>query len=599
MVALRDVPAENDMAPTPMALVPIWAACTSVLCLLLLGVAVSLGWQKRLATRQLHALERHHERLSDQVWELRAAAQDRDRAEAASEAKSRFLATVSHEIRTPLSGMIGLADLLAGTALTREQQSYVAAVKTSGMALTTLIDDILDFARIESGRLDLAPEPFDLTALVEGVVELMAPRAQDRGLEIAAFIESDVPAQVVGDAHRLRQILLNLAGNAVKFTEQGGVGVVVDRTAEGALRFSVSDTGPGIPTERRAAIFEEFEQADGSTTRRHGGTGLGLAIAKRIIARMGGDLGLEDRPGGGSVFSFVVDLPAAPHLSDAPPPLRDHPVGGCRALIVSAEQFQPAYLADMLRESGADAVRAAGSAEAVALMGEARPAFDLLFVDCGLGEDEARAVAQVARLAGISRAVLLFSPFERRAFGQHLSSGFEAWLVKPIRRASLATRLSEQPAAPRQKAQSTGALRRSLSSSPVRVLLAEDNPINAMIARASLERLGAEVVHAADGATALREAEAALTGPGRGFDLVLMDVCMPMLDGLEVTRRIRAAEARRGRAGTRIVATTAHAFHQTKCDCEAAGMDEVLTKPVDPAEYRRLLGDKRVVAAAG
>lgn len=585
------------MAPTPMALVPIWAACTSVLCLLLLGVAASLGWQKRLATRQLHALERHHERLSDQVWELRAAAQDRDRAEAASEAKSRFLATVSHEIRTPLSGMIGLADLLAGTALTREQQSYVAAVKTSGMALTTLIDDILDFARIESGRLDLAPEPFDLTALVEGVVELMAPRAQDRGLEIAAFIESDVPAQVVGDAHRLRQILLNLAGNAVKFTEQGGVGVMVARTAESALRFSVSDTGPGIPTERRAAIFEEFEQADGSTTRRHGGTGLGLAIAKRIIARMGGDLGLEDRPGGGSVFSFVVDLPAAPHLSDAPPPLQDHPVGGCRALIVSAEQFQPAYLADMLRESGADAVRAAGSAEAVALMGEARPAFDLLFVDCGLGEDEARAVAQVARLAGISRAVLLFSPFERRAFGQHLSSGFEAWLVKPIRRASLATRLSEQPAAPRQKAQSTGALRRSLSSSPVRVLLAEDNPINAMIARASLERLGAEVVHAADGATALREAEAALTGPGRGFDLVLMDVCMPMLDGLEVTRRIRAAEARRGRPGTRIVATTAHAFHQTKCDCEAAGMDEVLTKPVDPAEYRRLLGDKRVAAA--
>lgn len=587
------------MSSTPMALVPIWAACTSVLCLLLLGVAASLGWQKRLATRQLHALERHHERLSDQVWELRAAAQDRDRAEAASEAKSRFLATVSHEIRTPLSGMIGLADLLAGTTLTREQQSYVAAVKTSGMALTTLIDDILDFARIESGRLDLAPEPFDLADLVEGVVELMAPRAQDRGLEIAAFIESDVPAQVVGDAHRLRQILLNLAGNAVKFTEQGGVGVAVARSAGGALRFVVSDTGPGIPTERRAAIFEDFEQADGSTTRRHGGTGLGLAIAKRIVARMGGDLGLDDRPGGGSVFSFAVDLPAAPPIADVRPPRPRHAVGGCRALIVSGEQFQPAYLSEMLRESGAEAVRAASSVEAVALMGEARPPFDLLFVDCGLGEEEARAVAQVARLAGISRAVLLFSPFERRAFGQHLSSGFDAWLVKPIRRASLATRLSEQPAAPRQKAQAIGSPKRSLSTSPVRVLLAEDNPINAMIARASLERLGAEVIHAADGATALREAEAALTGPGRGFDLVLMDVCMPMLDGLEVTRRIRAAEARRGAVGTRIVATTAHAFHKTKCDCEAAGMDEVLTKPVDPDEYRRLLGDKRVVAAAG
>lgn len=586
------------MAWVPMALVPIWAACTSVLCLVLSGTAALQWRQKRLACLQLHAFERHHERLSDQVWELRAAAQDRDRAEAASEAKSRFLATVSHEIRTPLSGMIGLADLLAGTALTREQQSYVAAMKTSGTALTSLIDDILDFARIESGRLDLAPEPFDLTDLVEGVVELMAPRAQDRGLEIAGFVESDVPMQVVGDAHRLRQVLLNLAGNAVKFTERGGVGVAVARTAEGALRFSVSDTGPGVPPDRRAAIFEEFEQADGSTTRRHGGTGLGLAIAKRIIARMGGDLALSDRPGGGSVFSFTVDLPAAPQVAGTRAIRGAEAVGGCRALIVSGEQFQPAYLADMLRESGAGVVRAARPSEAVTIMGEARPAFDLVFVDCGLGEEEAQMVAHAARLAGISRAVLLFSPFERRAFGEHLSSGFDAWLVKPIRRASLATRLSEQPAQ-RPKAPSTVALRRSPPASPVRVLLAEDNPINAMIARASLERLGAEVTHAADGATALREAEAALTGPAQGFDLVLMDLCMPMLDGIEVTRRIRAAEAQRGAAGTTIVATTAHAFHQTKWDCEAAGMDEVLTKPVDPAEYRRLLADRRTVAAVG
>ena len=274
--------------------------CISSWLLVSLSLAVlGLALADNLRVRwRLRGLREQHEALGDEIWEVRAAIAARQRAEAASEAKSRFLATVSHEIRTPLNGILGLADLLGATKLDREQLAYVEAVRTSGRALATLIDEILDFSRIEAGKLALEAETFDLGALVESVVELLAPRAQDKGLEIATFLDPALPRGVVGDPVRLRQVLTNLAGNAVKFTETGGVGLSVSLVRERLVRFSVDDTGPGVPAEQRDIIFEEFEQGDGTRTRRHAGTGLGLAISRTIVQRMGGALTLADRPEG-------------------------------------------------------------------------------------------------------------------------------------------------------------------------------------------------------------------------------------------------------------------------------------------------------------
>jgi signal transduction histidine kinase/CheY-like chemotaxis protein len=546
-----------------------------------------LGRERTRLFVHTQRLEDHTRSLGAEVRELREAADARDRAEALSEAKSRFIATLSHEIRTPLNGIIGTADLLAATPLSREQQAYVTMIKTSGTALTTLIDEILDFSRIESGRLELAAEPFDLSVLVEGVVELMAPRAQEKGLDIAASIAPSVPRRLVGDPLRLRQVLTNLTDNAVKFTERGGVGVSVTSTPDGAIRFSVTDTGPGVPADRRAAIFEEFEQAHESTTRTHGGAGLGLAIVRRIITRMGGDLNLRDSETGGSVFSFSVVLPADDTSPDRRP---DCPtLEGQRALIVSAAAFLPLFLGQQLQSRGARVAVVPDTAHALRSIAE-RGSVDLLLVDASLGDGAAQQLAAAAKAAGIDRTVLLFSPAERRTFGQARNADYQSWLVKPVRSLSLDRLLRGSYAPPSdQLIHQQRGYRRNASAARPRVLVAEDNPINALLARAALERFGASVLQAEDGIAALSCFEAAVSGDAPPFDLVLMDVSMPGLDGLDVTRRIREAERSSGLPPAHIVAMTAHTFEATLAACRDAGMDDVMTKPIHPDAFRDLV----------
>ena len=521
--------------------------------------------------------------ITERVEAVRALDTALARAESASVAKSRFLATVSHEMRTPLNGVIGMTDLLIGTGLDPEQTTYVEAVRASGKALLGLIDGILDFSRIEAGRIDLASEPFDAASVAEGVVELLAPRAQDKGLEIALDVAAEVPASLIGDADRFRQILLNLAGNAIKFTERGGIGVALAFGREG-LVVSVTDTGPGIAEERLPRLFEEFEQGDDRAANRHEGTGLGLAITRRLATRMGGRVEAQSRVGAGSTFRAVLPLPAAPVEGDGP---AEAPrLAGRRCLIVADSPFQAPYLASALARHGGAAVIVRGLEEGLDALSAV--AFDAVIADRGLGDAAVRRIAEAARSCGVRRRLVLLSPFDRRDFGAPAAAGFDGYLIKPVRARSLVEQLAASPSvtAPARPAPQTAP-----ASASLRVLLAEDNPINTLLATRALERLGCHVVHAPDGADAVERY--ADSGP---FDLALIDIRMPRLDGHEVARRIRAAEAGSGEH-LRLIALTANASREDEQRAHAAGFDGFLAKPLDLKVLPDLLAPLQCKAA--
>jgi signal transduction histidine kinase/CheY-like chemotaxis protein len=527
-------------------------------------------------------LQRVGREISGRIATETALEEARSRAEEASAAKSRFLATVSHEFRTPLNGILGMADLLGDTRLDPEQNTYVKALRSSGEALLGLVDDILDFAKVEAGKLELADAPFDPVVLIEDVTELMAPRAQAKGIEISALLGPDLPGQLVGDAERLRQILLNLIGNAVKFTQAGGVGIEADSIA-GEFVVTVADTGPGIPAERLGTIFEEFEQGGMSGHRDQAGTGLGLAIARRLARAMGGDIAAGNRESGGALFRLALPLRVAQDATTSPNPPEWQ---GRTILVASTAPFSAAHIVACLERTGAKILRAGDHAQALAtLTGDSR--LSAVLVDRSLPGGEAEALASAARRAGVADIVIMLAPAERRSFGSPYAAGFTGFLVKPVRARSLQVRLDPAersqgmvitPQAADASAQPLGA--------GLRILVAEDNEINALLLTRTLERFGCSAVWARDGGEAVRLVEEARAGKSPGFDLALLDVRMPVLDGLAAARRIRAAEKASSWARLPIVAVTANTAEEDTRQALAAGMDDCLAKPVSREQLR-------------
>ncbi|MBC6981474.1 response regulator [Caulobacter sp. 17J80-11] len=492
--------------------------------------------------------------------------------EAAAErlkAREDFLRLMSHEIRTPLNGVIGMLGLLARTKMDGAQRAYLSGARESADHLLSLVNDLLDFARIEAGRLELEAAPVDVERLVQSVAELLSPRAHEKGLELAWAVDADVP-DVLADDGRLRQILFNLAGNAVKYTETGGALISVRRAGgrgkKAKLRFSVRDTGPGVPEAARERVFEEYGHAQPQHACRYDSAGLGLAVVKRLVEAMEGAVGVSAAAGGGSEFWFEASFPTV-----AAEP-RETPLEGLTVAIASPSA--------LVREAAGRQVEAAGGTIAAAASMEAVTAAPdaVVLVDHALAVEAGTLVPRPRD----RKAIVLLRPEQRELIEKYRGAGYCGYLIKPLRRSSLAVRVK---AALSGQVSSAGGLApldddrvAPATIAGVRVLLAEDNPVNALLVQTVLRREGCTVELAGTGGEVLDAMTRAR------FDLVLMDVRMPGMDGMAATRALRA----RGEAAP-IVALTANAFDADRKACIEAGMNDFLTKPIDPATLRHAL----------